>query len=144
MVVAADYPLANVIWTMFVFFGLVIWIWLLFVIFTDIFRRHDIGGWSKAGWTVLIIVLPLVGVLAYLIAQGKHMAERRAQDVQAAQSQFDSHIRSVAGGGGGRASEIAQAKELLDSGAITQAEFEKIKQGVLEGASSPATPVGAS
>src|SRR5512133_3572517 len=113
MVVAADYPLLNVIWTMFVFFGLVLWIWLLFVIFTDIFRRHDIGGWAKAGWSVLIIFLPLVGVLAYLIAQGKHMAERRDKDMQAAQSAYDQHIRSVAGGGGGRATEIAQAKELL-------------------------------
>jgi hypothetical protein len=137
MVVAADYPLLNVIWTMFVFFGLVLWIWLLFVIFTDIFRRHDIGGWGKAGWSVLIIFLPLIGVLAYLIAEGKHMAERRDSDVQAAQSQIDQHIRTVAGG---RASEISQAKELLDSGAITQAEYEQLKQSVLSGGSA-ATPV---
>jgi hypothetical protein len=136
MVVAADYPLLNIIWTMFVFFAFVIWIWMLFVIFADIFRRNDISGWGKAGWSVLIIFLPFVGVLSYLIAQGKHMAERRAQDMEQAQSQFDQHIRSVAGGGGGRASEIAQAKELLDSGAITQAEYEKIKQSVLEGGSS--------
>jgi Short C-terminal domain/Phospholipase_D-nuclease N-terminal len=135
--VIADYPLADVIWSMFVFFGLVIWIWLLFAIFTDLFRRHDIGGWGKAGWSVLVIFLPLVGVLAYLIAEGKHMAERRAQDVQVAQSQFDERIRTVtAGSAGGRASEIAQAKELLDSGAITQAEYEKIKQAVLEGGES--------
>lgn len=139
MVVAADYPLLNVIWTMFVFFGLVLWIWLLFVIFSDIFRRHDIGGWGKAGWSILIIFLPLVGVLAYLIAEGKHMAERRDKDVQAAQSQFDQHIRTVAGGGGGKASEISQAKELLDSGAITQAEYEKLKQQVLEGGQSTPT-----
>jgi hypothetical protein len=134
MVLAADYPLANIIWSMLVFFGLVIWIWMLFAIFTDLFRRHDVGGWGKAGWSVLIIFLPLVGVLAYLIAEGKGMAERRAQDVEAAQSQFDQRIRTVATGG--RASEIAQAKELLDSGAITQAEYEKIKQAVLEGGES--------
>jgi hypothetical protein len=139
MVVAADYPLMDVIWSMFVFFAFVIWIWMLFVIFADIFRRNDIGGWGKAGWSVLIIFLPFVGVLSYLIAQGKHMAERRAQEVQQAQSDFDRHIRSVATGGGGRASEIAQAKELLDSGAITQAEYEKIKQSVLEGGASTPT-----
>jgi hypothetical protein len=139
MVVAADYPLLDVIWTMFVFFAFVIWIWMLFVIFADIFRRHDIGGWGKAGWSAFIIFLPFVGVLSYLIAQGKGMAERRAEDIQQAQSQYDQHIRTVATGGGGRASEIAQAKELLDSGAITQAEYEKIKQGVLngDGASTP-------
>jgi phospholipase D-like protein/putative oligomerization/nucleic acid binding protein len=135
MVVAADYPLMDVIWSMFVFFAFVIWIWMLFVIFADIFRRNDIGGWSKAGWSVLIIFLPFVGVLSYLIAQGKHMAERRAQDMQQAQSDFDRHIRTVATGGG-RASEIAQAKDLLDSGAITQAEYDKIKQAVLEGGAS--------
>jgi hypothetical protein len=137
MVVAADYPLMDVIWSMFVFFAFVIWIWMLFTIFADIFRRHDIGGWGKAGWSALIIFLPFVGVLSYLIAQGKHMAERRSQDMQQAQSDFDRHIRSVAGGGGGRASEISQAKELLDSGAITPAEYEQLKQQVLSGSSTP-------
>ena len=137
MVVAADYPLLDVIWTMFVFFAFVIWIWMLFVIFADIFRRQDLSGWGKAGWSVLIIFLPFVGVFSYLIAQGKHMAERRNADIQQAQSQVDQHIRSVAGSG--RASEIAQAKELLDSGAITQAEYEKIKQSVLEGGASTPT-----
>lgn len=140
MVVAADYPLLDVIWTMFVFFGFVIWIWMLFVVFGDIFRRHDASGWVKAGWSLLIIFLPLIGVLSYLVAQGKHMAERKSHDVQAAQSQFDEHIRTVAGGagGGGSATEIAQAKQLLDSGAITRAEFDQIKQTALaNGGSKP-------
>ena len=139
MVMAADYPLMDVIWSMIVFFGFVIWIWMLFAIFADLFRRRDVSGWGKAAWSALIIFLPLVGVLAYLIAQGKHMAERRAQDIQTSQAQFDTHIRTVAGGGGGRAGEIKQAKELLDSGAITEAEFEQIKQAALaNGETSPA------
>jgi len=137
MVIAADYPLLDVIWTMFVFFGFVIWIWMLFAIFVDIFRRHDASGWVKAGWSALIIVLPLLGVLIYLIAQGKHMAERRAGDIQESQAQLDSHIRTVAGGG--RASEIKQAKELLDSGAITRAEYDRLKESALANGDSTAS-----
>ena len=98
MTFAADYPLLNIIWTMIVFFGFVIWIWLLFSVLVDVFRRHDLSGWGKAAWTLLIIVLPLIGVLAYLIAHGQDMAHRRAQDVQSSQAQFDDHIRTVAGG----------------------------------------------
>src|ERR671937_2246552 len=115
MTVAADYPLLDVIWTMIVFFGFVIWIWLLFTVLVDVFRRHDISGWIKAAWCVLIIFLPLIGVLAYLIAHGSDMAERRAQDVQATQAQFDQHIRTVAGG---PAAQIREAKQLLDEGVI--------------------------
>jgi hypothetical protein len=139
MTIAADYPLLDVIWTMIVFFGFVIWLWILFAIFVDIFRRHELSGWGKAGWTVLIVFLPLLGVLIYLIADGKGMAERRAQDIQASQHQFDQHIRTVAGG---PASQIREAKELLDSGAITQAEFDQIKSSALsgQGGGVPAAP----
>ncbi|HEX6460792.1 MAG TPA: SHOCT domain-containing protein [Thermoleophilaceae bacterium] len=125
---------------MLVFFGFVIWLWMLFAVLVDVFRRHDASGWVKAGWTVLIIVLPFLGVLIYLIAHGRDMAERRAQDVQTSQAQFDQHIRTVAGGGGGAASEISQAKELLDSGAITQAEFEEIKRHALAARSGDRVP----
>jgi hypothetical protein len=131
MVVGADYPLLNIIWTMFVFFALVIWIWTLFAVFADLFRRDDISGWGKAGWTAFVIILPFLGVLVYLIAEGKEMAQRRAGDIEASQKQFDQHIRSVAGGGGGVASELTQAKQLLDSGAITQEEFNEIKRKTL-------------
>src|SRR6185369_6428840 len=98
MVIGADYPLLNIIWTMLVFFGFVIWIWVLFMVFADLFSRNDVSGWGKAGWTLLVIFLPLLGVLIYLIAEGKGMAERRAKEVQTAQSDFDQHIRTVAGG----------------------------------------------
>src|SRR4051812_2744224 len=112
MVIGADYPLMDVVWTMLVFFGFVIWVWTLFMIFGDLFSRHDVGGWGKAAWTLFVIVLPLLGVLVYLIAEGKGMAQRRVKDVQTSQTQFDEHIRTVAGGS---AAEISQAKQLLDS-----------------------------
>lgn len=131
MTFASSYPLLNAIWTMLVFFGFVIWLWMLFAVLVDVFRRHDASGWVKAGWTVFIVALPFLGVLVYLIAHGRDMAERRAADVQTSQAQVDQHIRTVAGGGGGPAGEIRDAKELLDSGAITQAEFEEIKRHAL-------------
>src|SRR5689334_3442888 len=138
MVIGADYPLANIIWTMLVFFGFVIWIWTLFMVFADLFSRHDIGGWAKAGWTLFVIVLPLLGVLVYLIAEGKGMAQRRAKDIETSQAQLDQHIRTVAGGPAG---EINLAKQLLDSGAITPQEFEQLKARALAGESAaPSTP----
>jgi putative oligomerization/nucleic acid binding protein/phospholipase D-like protein len=127
VLLATDYPLLNIIWTMLVFFGLVIWLRLLFTVFADLFSRHDISGWGKAGWSVFAIVLPFVGVLAYLGTQGEQMAERSAKRVQAAQAQADDYVRSVAGSTEGPAAEIEKAKQLLDSGAISQAEFEAIK-----------------
>jgi Short C-terminal domain/Phospholipase_D-nuclease N-terminal len=130
MVLASDYPFLDVLWTMLVFFGWVIWFWLLITVFGDLFRRHDISGWAKAGWIVFCIVLPFLGVLIYLGTQGKGMAERNLKNVQAAQAQMDQYVRDTAGGGG-VAAEIAKAKELLDSGAISQAEFEQMKQKAL-------------
>ena len=128
MVIAADYPFMDLLWSMIIFFAWVAWIWILIVILTDVFRRHDIGGWTKALWTIFLVVIPFLGVLVYLIAQHDGMAERQQKDVQAQQAQFDSYVRQAAGtGGGGPASEIAKAKELLDSGAITQSEFDTLK-----------------
>ena len=128
MVIAADYPFMDVLWSMIIFFAWVAWIWILIVILTDVFRRHDIGGWTKALWTIFLVVIPFLGVLVYLLAQHDGMAERQQKDVQAQQAQFDSYVRQAAGtGGGGPASEIAKAKELLDSGAITQSEFDTLK-----------------
>jgi membrane protease subunit (stomatin/prohibitin family) len=89
-----------------------------------VFRRHDISGWGKAAWAVFIIVLPFLGVLVYLIAQHDGMRERSAKQAQAQQQAFDQYVRETAGGS---AAEIAKAKELLDAGTITQAEFDAIK-----------------
>ena len=127
MVIAADYPFMDLLWSMIIFFAWVAWIWILIVILTDVFRRRDIGGWTKALWTIFLVVIPFLGVLVYLIAQHDGMAERQQKDQQDAQAQFDSYVRQAAGPGGGPASEIAKAKDLLDSGAITQAEFETLK-----------------
>jgi hypothetical protein len=130
MVIAADYPFLDVFWTMIVFFSWVIWIWMVVVIFTDIFRRRDIGGWAKAAWCVFLIVLPFLGALVYLIAQHDGLAERRMKDVKDQQAAVDERIRSVAGADG-PATQIANAKSLLDSGAIDQAEFDQLKRKAL-------------
>jgi hypothetical protein len=131
MVFAADYPFLDVFWTMILFFCWVAWIWLLILILSDVFRR-DMSGWAKAGWCIFLIFLPFLGALVYLIAEGKNMTERRIRDAQASQASFDTYVRSVAGSeGGGAAGEIARAKELLDSGAITQQEFETLKAKAL-------------
>ena len=130
MPIAADYPFLDVFWTMMVFFAWVIWFWLLITVFGDLFRRHDISGWGKAGWMVLVIVLPYFGVFAYLIAQGKHMAERKSADVQASRAAFDDYVRDVASNGG-PTEQIATAKQLLDNGTIDAAEFDQLKRKAL-------------
>jgi hypothetical protein len=123
-----DYPLLHMLWTILIIFGFVIWFWLLITVFSDLFRRHDCSGGKKVLWVLFLIVAPLIGVLIYLIANGHSMAERNAQAMKAAQKQFDDHVKEVAGGSAG---EIAQAKSLLDSGAITQEEFDAIKKKAL-------------
>jgi hypothetical protein len=132
---ASNYPLMDVFWTMVIFFAWMIWIWLLITIFADLFSRRDISGWGKAGWTLLVLVLPFLGVLIYMISQSTAMADRRLAQVQAQQESFDSYVKSVAAtsGGGAPASEIGRAKELLDTGAITQDEYDAIKAKALAG-----------
>jgi hypothetical protein len=127
---AADYPFLDVLWTMLIFFAWVIWFWLLITVFADIFRRHDIGGGKKTLWIIFTILAPFLGVFVYLISQGKSMAERNVKGMQAQQAQMDAHIKSVAGSGGA-ADEIEKAKKLLDSGAISQAEYDSMKAKAL-------------
>ena len=130
MVIAADYPFLDVFWTMCIFFLWVLWFWLLFTIITDVFRRDDLSGWGKAGWVIFTILLPYLGVFIYLITQGRNMTERNVQRAQADRAQFDEYVRTTATAGGA-AAEIDKAKQLLDSGAITQPEFEALKQKAL-------------
>lgn len=130
MVIAADYPFLDVFWTMIIFFCWVAWIWVLVLIISDLFSRHETSGWIKALWIVILIVLPFLGSLIYLIANGSGMARRRMEQQQASRQQFDSYVQNVAGSGGG-ASELAKAKELLDSGAINQVEYDQLKAKVL-------------
>jgi len=126
--VAADYPFLDVLWTMLIIFLWIAWFFILFRVLIDIFRRHDIGGFAKVLWIIFVIILPFLGVFVYLITQSHHMAERDMKEAQAAQTQFDTYVKSVAGG---PAAEIEKASQLLSSGAITQAEFDEIKRKAL-------------
>ena len=119
MVIAADYPFLDVLWTMVLFFAWLSWFWILVGILGDVFRRRDIGGGTKAAWVVFLIVLPFLGVLVYLIAQHEGMTER----------QFDGRVRSVAGDGA--ATEIEKAEQLLARGSISQGEFDALKSRAL-------------
>jgi hypothetical protein len=128
LLLAADYPFLNVLWTMIIFFAWIIYIWVAITVLIDVFRRHDIGGWSKAFWVVFVIVLPFLGILVYLISNHDGMRDRSVKEVKAQQEAFDQYVRDAAGGSAG---EIAKAKELLDAGTISQAEFDAIKQKAL-------------
>jgi hypothetical protein len=132
LLVAADYPFLDVLWTMLIFFLWVIWFWILIGIIADIFGRHDIGGGSKALWVLFVIFLPLLGVLIYLATNSQGMAERRTKESRHAQSQMDDYVRSVASSGGA-AGEIEKAKQLLDSGAIDAEEYAALKRKALAG-----------
>jgi hypothetical protein len=125
---AADYPFLNVLWTMIIFFAWIIYIWVAITVLIDVFRRHDIGGWSKAFWVVFVIVLPFLGILVYLISNHDGMRDRSVKEVKAQQDAFYQYVRDAAGGS---AAEIAKAKELLDAGTISQQEFDAIKQKAL-------------
>jgi hypothetical protein len=96
MLIAADYPFMDVFWSILIFFLWVAWLLILFRVFADIFRRHDIGGWGKAAWCVFVILLPFLGVFIYLIAEGNNMAQRDMQQSAAARAEMDEYIRSVA------------------------------------------------
>jgi hypothetical protein len=124
----ADYTFLDVFWWMLGLFLFVIWFWILITVFSDIFRRKDTSGFSKVLWIIFVIIAPFLGVFIYLIANHDGMADRNISQMQAQQAKTDEYIRSVSGGS---AAEIEKAKGLLDSGAITQAEFDTIKQKAL-------------
>ena len=127
---AADYPFLDVLWTMLVFFLWIMWFWLLIVIIGDVFRRRDIGGGKKTLWLIFILFVPFIGVLAYVLTNSDGMAERNLERARQDRARMDDYVRTVAGSGGA-AAEIDRAKGLLDSGAITQPEFEAIKAKAL-------------
>jgi hypothetical protein len=122
LIAEADFPFLEVLWSMIIFFAWVIYIWVAITVLMDVLRRHDIGGGGKALWVVFVIVLPFVGILAYLVSQHDGMRDRSVKEVKAQQAAFDEYVRERAGG---------SAKELLDSGAITQAEFDALKAKAL-------------
>ncbi|MEU2629128.1 MULTISPECIES: SHOCT domain-containing protein [Kitasatospora] len=138
-----DYPLLNIFWTMLELFVFILWFFLLFKIITDIFRSKDMGGWGKAGWTIFVILLPLIGVLVYLIARGGSMAQRDLEQAQRTDEAFQAYIRRAAadggGGGGGaaggtgqsHADQLAKLADLKTTGAISEEEFQKAKAKLL-------------
>jgi hypothetical protein len=130
MPLLADYPFLDVMWTMLVFFLWIAWFWILFGVWGDIFRRHDLSGLGKTGWFIFTLVLPFLGVFIYVVSQNDGMNQRNLERAQAQRAQMDDYVRSTAGSGGA-AAEIEKAKQLLDTGAITQPEFEALKQKAL-------------
>ena len=128
---AYTYPLLNLFWTMLLFFGFVVWIWLLVVVFGDIFRSHDMGGFAKALWVLLVIFLPLLGVLIYLIARGGKMQERAAQNARQQQQEFDTYVQEVAGSEANPADQLTKLAQLRDEGVITEQEFQAQKAKVM-------------
>ncbi len=130
MSLATSYPLLEVLWTIVIFFGFVVWIWILFTMFGDLFRRQDIGGWTKTAWIVFVVIFPFLGVFVYLIAQHKGISERSIRQQEGAKREMDQYVRSVAGSSD-PTQQIAKGEELLKAGAINQAEFEQIKKRAL-------------
>ena len=129
MVLAADYPFLDIFWTMLIFFSWAIWIWMVFRVLADLFGRHDLSGWAKSAWVVFVIVVPFLGVLVYITTNSSDMAERTTRQSRATGPEFGD-VRTAAASGGA-AAEIEKAKQLLDSGAVTQAEFDGIKAKAL-------------
>ena len=129
--VTTTFGSGDVLLWMLEFFLFVIWFWLLIAIFSDLFRDKNTGGGVKALWVFFLIILPFLGILLYLIFRGKGMGERGAAQAAAAQEQFNAQIRTAAGSTDSAADQIAKAKALLDSGAIDQGEFDKLKAAAL-------------
>ena len=128
---AYTYPLLGAFWTMLEFFLFIIWIIILFRVIVDIFRSRDLGGWGKALWLILVIVLPFLGVLIYLIARGKEMGERDVQEAQARDQQFRSYVQEAAGDGTSTADQLNKLADLKDRGVISDSEFEQQKAKIL-------------
>ena len=128
----AEFGTGQVFWSMLWFFLFFIWIWMLIIVFSDIFRSHDLSGWGKALWTIFIIVLPYLGVFVYLIARGHKMQEHAAKAAADQQQQFRSYVQDVAGSsGGGTADELARLAALRDNGTLSEEEFQQAKAKAL-------------
>ena len=128
---AYTYPLLDLFGTMLGFFLLIIWFWLLIVVFSDIFRSHDMGGGAKALWVIFVIILPFLGIFIYLIARGGKMQERAAAQAAEQQKAFDSYVKETAGAGTSSAEQLAKLADLKQQGVITDAEFESQKAKIL-------------
>jgi hypothetical protein len=128
---AYTYPLADLFGTMLGFFLLIIWFWLLIIVFSDIFRSHDLGGGAKALWVIFVIILPFLGIFVYLIARGGKMQERAAKQATQQQEAFDAYVKETAGSGTDSTEQLAKLADLKQQGVITDAEFESQKAKIL-------------
>ncbi len=127
---AYDYPLLGVFWSMMIFFLWVAWFVLLFRVFADIFRSHDLGGWGKAFWCIFTILVPFLGVFVYVIVRGGSMRDRDIQTAKDNEAAFRSYVQETAGSSG-TADELAKLSKLRDDGVITAAEFDQQKAKLL-------------
>lgn len=130
MVLAAEFGSGQVLWSILWLFLFVVWFWLLIAVFGDLFRDRSLSGWAKAAWCLFVIIAPYLGILVYLVVRGHGMSDRAMAVAKAQQAQFDAYVRETAGTAT-PADQIARAKQLLDEGAIDQAEFERLKQQAL-------------
>lgn len=128
---AYDYPILGLFWSMLFFFIWISWLVIFFHVVIDIFRSHDMGGFAKAGWLLLVVLLPLLGVLIYVLARGDSMRDRDVARARAQQSDMEAYVRQAAGTSGGTADELAKLSELQSSGVITEAEFAAQKSKLL-------------
>ena len=126
---ALDISFGEFLWSLVIIFFMIVYFVILFQVVFDLFRDHELSGWAKAGWLLFIIVLPFLGLFVYLIVRGQGMAERSARDQADAKQEFDTYVRETAGSG--PTTEIANAKQLLDEGTISQEEFDAIKRKAL-------------
>ena len=127
---ASDYPLLSVVWTMLVFFGFFLFLWLFIIIVMDVFRSHDMGGFAKALWVIFLIVLPIIGIIVYLIARGGSMHERQVAQMRQQQQDFDAYVKQAAGTSGA-ADELTKLADLKAKGVITEDEFAAQKTKLL-------------
>lgn len=128
---ASNYPVLNVFWTIFEIFAFVVWFWLLFVVLTDVFRSRDLSGMAKAAWTIFVLILPLIGILVYLVIRGRSMNERAVQQAQQQDEAFRSYVQEAAGSSPSSADQLAKLADLHQRGVISSAEFETEKSKVL-------------
>ncbi len=139
MLAEVDFP--DLFWTVVWLFFLFMFIWVWVALVSDVFRDHELSGWGKAGWILLLVILPLIGSLIYLIVRGGGMAERSAMRAQQAQAEFDSYVRRTAASGNSSVDDLARLAELRQSGHLSDAEYEQMKQRVLAG--EPGAPTSA-
>jgi hypothetical protein len=128
---SSSYPVLDVFWTMFEIFAFVIWFWLLFMVLMDVFRSSDLSGWGKAGWTIFVLLLPLIGILIYLIVRGRSMHERAARQAAQQEQALRSYVQEAAGSSASSADQLAKLADLRQRGVITTDEFEQEKSKVL-------------